>query len=132
MRGKRAKQYKKLMNAYAHTFGFRSPYQMELVRGLPSRDVITLAPSDTFTPPHYPQQVQHITSSSSSNPPTLAQTQKDAAISLAETFERRCCGHHTLSNPSVNLSLTSAAINRSVMIIEPMADVSWERREKEE
>ena len=49
MRGKRAKQYKKLMNAYAHTFGFRAPYQvlmdpeivldatkhkMELVRGL--------------------------------------------------------------------------------------------------
>jgi len=28
MRGKRAKQYKKLMNAYAHTFGFRAPYQV--------------------------------------------------------------------------------------------------------
>ena len=28
MRGKRAKQYRKLMNQYALTFGFRKPYQV--------------------------------------------------------------------------------------------------------
>lgn len=28
MRGKRSKQYKKLMKAYGHTFGFREPYQV--------------------------------------------------------------------------------------------------------
>lgn len=30
MRAKRAKAYKKLMNAYGHTFGFRAPYQVLL------------------------------------------------------------------------------------------------------
>jgi U3 small nucleolar RNA-associated protein 23 len=30
MRGKRSKQYRKLMHAYALTFGFRAPYQVML------------------------------------------------------------------------------------------------------
>ncbi|KAF8448307.1 Fcf1-domain-containing protein, partial [Terfezia claveryi] len=192
MRGKRAKQYKKLMNAYAHTFGFRAPYQvlmdsqivldatkhkMELVRGLEKclhgmvkpmitqcsiRHLYTL-----LTVPSKSSTTTTITSSSSSDPPNLTQTQKDAAITLAKTFERRRCGHHTLSEPLSNFDCIQSCIvspsgenkhhyivatqsrdlraylrsipgvplvyiNRSVMIMEPMADVSWERREKEE
>lgn len=60
MRGKRSKQYKKLMNAYGHSFGFRAPYQvlmdseiildatkhkMDLVKGLEKCVHDTVKPS---------------------------------------------------------------------------------------
>ncbi|KAF8475944.1 Fcf1-domain-containing protein, partial [Kalaharituber pfeilii] len=187
MRGKRSKAYKKLMNAYSLTFGFRAPYQvlmdseivldavkykMDLVGGLEKALHGKIKPMITQC------SIRHlyllpttsrsgIATNQTSTPNSVLATLKSSAVTLAKTFERRRCNHHTLSDPLSNFACIQSCvvsptgenkhryivatqnremraylrsipgvpliyINRSVMIMEPMADASWERREKEE
>lgn len=96
-RAKRAKQYRKLMQQYEITFGFRAPYQvvvdsqliadacrfkMDLVKSLKQ----TLANASEIKPSITTCSMRHLYGSKS-------QPGVEAAIELGKTFERRRCGH---------------------------------------
>ncbi|KAL7791007.1 Fcf1 domain-containing protein [Trichoderma ceciliae] len=96
MRGKRSKQYRKLMEQFSMTFGFREPYQILV-------DAEMIKDANRFTMDLEPalQRTVH-----GKVKPLITQCEirklyedKDqpggnAAIELAKTFERRRCGHH--------------------------------------
>ncbi|CAG7564579.1 unnamed protein product [Fusarium equiseti] len=156
MRGKRSKQYRKLMEQFSQTFGFREPYQVlvdaEMIRDS-CRFKMDLEPALSRT--------VH----------GKVKPRKDhEAIELAKTLERRRCGHHPDDYPEplgTKECLRSVVdpkdtnqnkhryvvasqeqevrkmlrgirgvpliyIKRSVMILEPMADESVQVRAREE
>ncbi|KAI9866493.1 MAG: hypothetical protein M1813_001044 [Trichoglossum hirsutum] len=168
MRGKRSKQYRKLMQQYGMTFGFREPFQvlldagiiqdaarfkMDLVGGLKRTLHGEVKPMITQC------SIRHLYSSSSLDP---------ALIDEAKTYERRRCNHHMLDKPLSTLECLSSVvdpkssgtnkhryviasqdgearsfmrsvagvplvyINRSVMIMEPMAEATEQVKEREE
>ncbi|OCK79346.1 hypothetical protein K432DRAFT_383145 [Lepidopterella palustris CBS 459.81] len=168
MRGKRAKQYRKLMHAYAVSFNFREPYQvlldaqviqdaarfkMDLIGGLERTLQGTIKPMVTQC------CMRHLYD---------AQPKDDALIDQAKQYERRRCNHHELEKPLSALDCLSEVvdqktnltnkhryvvasqdpklrahmrripgvplvyINRSVMILEPMANTTKDVREQEE
>ncbi|KAL7950607.1 Fcf1 domain-containing protein [Trichoderma barbatum] len=96
MRGKRSKQYRKLMEQFSMTFGFREPYQI-----LVDAEMIKDANRCTMDLEARLQSTVH-----GKVKPLITQCEirklyadKDqpgvnAAIELAKTFERRRCGHH--------------------------------------
>ncbi|UKZ77644.1 hypothetical protein TrVFT333_005368 [Trichoderma virens FT-333] len=96
MRGKRSKQYRKLMEQFSMTFGFREPYQI-----LVDAEMIKDANRCTMDLAARLQSTVH-----GKVKPLITQCEirklyadKDqpggnAAIELAKTFERRRCGHH--------------------------------------
>ncbi|RFU74574.1 rrna-processing utp23 [Trichoderma arundinaceum] len=96
MRGKRSKQYRKLMEQFSMTFGFREPYQI-----LVDAEMIKDANRFTMDLAAGLQRTVH-----GKVKPLITQCEirklyadKDqpggnAAIELAKTFERRRCGHH--------------------------------------
>lgn len=172
MRGKRSKQYRKLMERYAQSFNFREPYQV-----LVDAQMIQDAARFSMNLPISLERTLHgkikpmITQCSIRhlyNSPTSDQAQKTAWIEMAKTFERRRCNHHELEEPlsaleclgsvvdpkssgtnkhryvvasqeqEVRVKMRGTAgvplvyINRSVMIMEPMAAKSTEVRESEE
>ncbi|CAD0112883.1 unnamed protein product [Aureobasidium uvarum] len=148
MRGKRSKQYRKLMHQYELSFNFRVPYQV-----LIDADMI----KDTFrfkmNLPLFLERTLH---------------GQNAWIDTAKSFERRRCNHHTLDEPLSTLECLKSVVdpkdsstnknryvvasqdqkvrsamrritgvpliyvNRSVMIMEPMATQTEEFREAEE
>ncbi|KAF2674264.1 hypothetical protein BT63DRAFT_394791 [Microthyrium microscopicum] len=161
MRGKRSKQYRKLMHQYELTFNFRQPYQvlvdaelvkdsmrfhMDLVGGLSRTLHAEIKPMITTC------CMRHL------------YAEKDAQnIALAKSFERRLCNHHELEDPLSTLECLSQVvdgkkhhyvvasqdpevrshmrgvpgvpliyINRSVMIMEPMAKSTSDVRLQEE
>jgi U3 small nucleolar RNA-associated protein 23 len=174
MRGKRSKQYRKLMHAYALTFGFRAPYQVLL-----SSTIIRDAA-------RFKMQLGHMLSSTlhgeikpmitqccirhlyKAVPEPGQERDKEQWIEVAKQAERRRCGHHELEEPLSELECISSVldpkgsgtnkhryvvatqerevrakmrevagvplvyINRSVMVMEPMAAHSAEVREAEE
>ncbi|KAF2836318.1 hypothetical protein M501DRAFT_901090, partial [Patellaria atrata CBS 101060] len=168
MKGKRAKQYRKLMHQYELTFNFREPYQVlvdaailqdafrmkyDVVAGLERTLQGKIKPMITQC------SMRHLYTSKPSNP---------ALIDQARTCERRRCNHHTLEQPLTALECLLSVvdpknsntnkhryavatqdpevrkrlreipgvplvyINRSVMILEPMAGATEEVREREE
>ncbi|KAI1004086.1 hypothetical protein K3495_g4130 [Podosphaera aphanis] len=172
MRGKRSKQYRKLMQHYGLSYGFREPYQvildadiikdadkfkMDLVGGLERTLQGQVKPMITQC------SMRHLYASSSE--PGVSYL-----IDKAKTYERRRCGHlpsdyaeplsaqecissvvdpkssghnkHRYVVASQNLDVRKAMrllmgvpliyINRSVMIMEPMAEKSIENRVREE
>ncbi|EDN98002.1 conserved hypothetical protein [Sclerotinia sclerotiorum 1980 UF-70] len=172
MRGKRAKQYKKLMQQYGMSFGFREAYQvlldaeiikdadrfkMDLVGGLERTLHGQVKPMITQC------SMRHLYAASSE--PGVSYL-----IDKAKTYERRRCGHlpedypeplsahdcikavvdgkgngtnkHRYVVASQDIEVRKAMraiqgvplvyINRSVMIMEPMAGTSTEVREREE
>ncbi|QSZ35335.1 hypothetical protein DSL72_008205 [Monilinia vaccinii-corymbosi] len=172
MRGKRAKQYKKLMQQYGISFGFREAYQvlldadiirdadrfkMDLVSGLERTLHGQVKPMITQC------SMRHLYAASSE--PGVSYL-----IDKAKTYERRRCGHlpedypeplsahecikavvdgkgngtnkHRYVVASQDIEVRKAMraiqgvplvyINRSVMIMEPMAGISTEVRDKEE
>ncbi|THY09605.1 hypothetical protein D6D03_00291 [Aureobasidium pullulans] len=172
MRGKRSKQYRKLMHQYELSFNFRVPYQV-----LVDADMI----KDTFrfkmNLPLFLERTLHgqvkpmITQCSirhlyTADAPDAAA--KNAWIDTAKSFERRRCNHHTLDEPLSTLECLKSVVdpkdsstnknryvvasqdqkvrsamrritgvpliyvNRSVMIMEPMATQTEEFREAEE
>ncbi|KAG9507547.1 hypothetical protein J7337_001100 [Fusarium musae] len=96
MRGKRSKQYRKLMEQFSQTFGFREPYQVlvdaEMVRDS-SRFKMDLEPALSRTvhgkvKPMITQcEIRKLYAAR--NEPGVHE-----AIDLAKTLERRRCGHH--------------------------------------
>ncbi|KAI4740792.1 hypothetical protein E4T50_08774 [Aureobasidium sp. EXF-12298] len=172
MRGKRSKQYRKLMHQYELSFNFRVPYQV-----LIDAEMI----KDTFrfkmNLPLFLERTLHgqvkpmITQCSirhlyTAEAPDAAA--KNAWIDTAKSFERRRCNHHTLEEPLSTLECLKSVVdpkdsstnknryviasqdqkvrsamrkitgvpliyvNRSVMIMEPMATQTEEFREAEE
>ncbi|CEJ81775.1 Putative rRNA-processing protein UTP23 [[Torrubiella] hemipterigena] len=96
MRGKRSKQYRKLMDQYAMTFGFREPYQvlvdaemvqdacrfkMDLAAGLERTVHGKVKPMITQC------EIRKLYGKKS-------EAGVYEAIELAKSFERRRCGHH--------------------------------------
>ncbi|CAL3964294.1 unnamed protein product [Diplocarpon coronariae] len=172
MRGKRSKQYRKLMQQYGLSYGFREPYQvlldadmikdadrfkMDLVGGLERTLHGEVKPMITQC------SMRHLYASASE--PGVSYL-----IDKAKTYERRRCGHRPEDFPeplSTHECLSSVVdpkgsktnrnryvvasqdaevrrgmrgvlgvplvyINRSVMIMEPMAERSTDNREREE
>ena len=174
MRGKRSKQYRKLMHAYALTFHFRAPYQVLLSSTL-IRDAA-----------RFKMQLGHMLSNTlhgeikpmitqccirhlyDAVPEPGQERDKEQWIEVAKQAERRRCGHHELETPLSDLECIKSVldpkgsgtnkhryvvatqdrdvraamrevagvplvyINRSVMVMEPMAGRSAEVREAEE
>ncbi|KAH6998146.1 Fcf1-domain-containing protein [Ilyonectria sp. MPI-CAGE-AT-0026] len=96
MRGKRSKQYRKLMEQFSMTFGFREPYQVlvdaEMVKDS-CRFKMDLAPALQRTV--HGQVKPMITQCEIRK--LYAQNKESGvgeAIDLAKTLERRRCGHH--------------------------------------
>ncbi|KAF2716321.1 hypothetical protein K431DRAFT_289510 [Polychaeton citri CBS 116435] len=175
MRAKRSKQYRKLMNQYAITFGFREPYQVLIDSG-----IIIAAARYKMRLGHLLQNTLHgdikpmITQCCIRhlyNHPAETDAEKilrDEWIGVAKSAERRRCGHHELENPLSELECVMSCvdpkdnksnkhkyivasedvrlrqalrevagvpliyINRSVMILEPMAGRSEDVRNREE
>ncbi|KAF2088258.1 hypothetical protein K490DRAFT_64935 [Saccharata proteae CBS 121410] len=166
MRGKRAKQYRKLMHQYGLTFGFREPYQVlvdaEMVSDA-ARFKMDLAGGLTRT---LQGQVKPMITQCSMR--HLYATKDQTVIVAAQAFERRRCNHHTLEEPLSTLECIMSVvdpkgsstnkhrycvasqdtkvraalrqipgvplvyINRSVMIMEPMAGATEDVRNREE
>jgi U3 small nucleolar RNA-associated protein 23 len=174
MRGKRSKQYRKLMHAYALTFGFRAPYQVLL-----SSTIIRDAARFKMQLGHMLSNTLHgeikpmitqccIRHLYNAVPEPGHERDKEAWIEVAKQAERRRCGHHELETPLSELECIASVldpkgsgtnkhryvvatqerevraamrevagvplvyINRSVMVMEPMAGRSAEVREAEE
>ncbi|KJX94644.1 hypothetical protein TI39_contig4170g00004 [Zymoseptoria brevis] len=101
MRGKRSKQYRKLMQQYQLNFSFREPYQVLLDSG-----IITSGSAFKMSLGHMLSSTLHgeikpmITQCSIRhlyNAP--ASPTKDQCIEVAKQAERRRCGHHELEQP---------------------------------
>jgi U3 small nucleolar RNA-associated protein 23 len=174
MRGKRSKQYRKLMHAYALTFGFRAPYQVML-----SSTIIRDAARFKMQLGHMLSNTLHgeikpmitqccIRHLYNAVPEPGHERDKEQWIEVAKQAERRRCGHHELETPLSELECITSVldpkgsgtnkhryvvatqerevraamrevagvplvyINRSVMVMEPMAGRSAEVREAEE
>ncbi|KAG9238376.1 putative rRNA-processing protein utp23 [Amylocarpus encephaloides] len=172
MRGKRSKQYRKLMQQYGLSFGFREPYQvlidsdiirdadrfkMDLVGGLERTLHGQVKPMITQC------SMRHLYAASS-------ETGVSYLIDKAKTYERRRCGHRpedypeplssqdclsSVVDPKDNktnkncyvvasqelevrkqmrriMGVPLVYINRSVMIMEPMAGATSDNRDREE
>ncbi|KAI8719034.1 hypothetical protein NCS52_00683700 [Fusarium sp. LHS14.1] len=96
MRGKRSKQYRKLMEQFSMTFGFREPYQVlvdaEMVLDS-SRFKMDLEPALSRT---VHGKVKPMITQCEIRKLYAKRTEPgvSAAIDLAKTLERRRCGHH--------------------------------------
>lgn len=175
MRGKRSKQYRKLMQTYQLTFGFREPYQILLSSSIikdAARYKMQLGHmlSNTVHGEIKPMITQccirHLYTAPANNPEERAE--KEKWIEVAKQAERRRCGHHELEEPLSELECLQSVvdpkgggtnkhkyvvatqelevrqamrevagvpliyINRSVMILEPMAARSTDVREADE
>lgn len=174
MRGKRSKQYRKLMHAYALTFGFRAPYQVLLSASL-IRDaarfkmqlghMLTNTLHGEIKPMITQCCIRHLYKA---EPEPGQEREKEQWIEVAKQAERRRCGHHELDEPLSELECIQSVldpkgsgtnkhryvvatqdrevraamrevagvplvyINRSVMVMEPMAGRSAEVKEAEE
>lgn len=174
MRGKRSKQYRKLMHAYALTFHFRAPYQVLLSSTL-IRDaarfkmqlghMLTNTLHGEIKPMITQCCIRHLYDAV---PEPGQERDKEQWIEVAKQAERRRCGHHELETPLSELECIQSVldpkgsgtnkhryvvatqdrevraamrevagvplvyINRSVMVMEPMAGRSAEVREAEE
>ncbi|KAL8808669.1 MAG: hypothetical protein Q9200_004142 [Gallowayella weberi] len=114
MRGKRSKQYRKLMQSYGMTFGFREPYQvlidaqmiqdtarfkMDLLGGLERVLQGKIKPMITQC------SIRHLYTL------PVPQSDKDPLILLAKSMERRRCNHHDLDQPLSSLQCFSSVID---------------------
>ncbi|EON62050.1 hypothetical protein W97_01269 [Coniosporium apollinis CBS 100218] len=113
MRGKRAKQYRKLMHQYALTFNFRVPYQvlvdaemiqdaarfkMDLLGGLERTLQGKVKPMITYC------SIRHLRAA--------ADASKDPGlVALARQCEMRRCNHHELPEPLTTLECLSSVVD---------------------
>ncbi|KAK4698109.1 U3 small nucleolar RNA-associated protein 23, partial [Lecanoromycetidae sp. Uapishka_2] len=106
MRGKRSKQYRKLLQQYSMAFGFREPYQILV-------DAKMIQDSYRFSM-DLVASLELITQCSIRHLYTLkdiSQSQKDTLIDIAKHMERRRCNHHTLDEPLSTLECLSGVID---------------------
>ncbi|EME79627.1 uncharacterized protein MYCFIDRAFT_212270 [Pseudocercospora fijiensis CIRAD86] len=113
MKGKRSKQYRKLMQQYQLNFNFREPYQVIL-----DADIIKDAARFKMQLGQMLQNTLHgeikpmITQCCIRhlyNEP--ASPEKDAWISVAKDAERRRCGHHELEEPLSALQCIESVVD---------------------
>lgn len=113
MKGKRSKQYRKLMEKYQLTFQFREPYQVLL-----DSEIITAASRFKMNLGHMLQNTLHgeikpmITQCSIRhlyNAPNSPD--KEGWITVAKAAERRRCGHHELEHPLTELECISSVVD---------------------
>ncbi|KAK0285822.1 hypothetical protein LTR35_005162 [Friedmanniomyces endolithicus] len=175
MRAKRSKQYRKLMQQYAMSFGFREPYQVlvdaEIIQAaarfkMKLGVLLAGALHGEIKPMITQCCIRHLYDASATT--DQERREKEGWIEVAKQAERRRCGHHELDVPLTTLEcLTSVVdpkgsgknrncyvvatqdqevrqsmrrvagvplmyVNRSVMILEPMASKSEKLREMEE
>lgn len=170
MRGKRSKQYRKLMQQYQLNFNFREPYQV-LIDAQIIKDAARFKMrlggmlENTLHGDIKPMITQCCIRHLYNQP---ASPDKDAWIEVAKQAERRRCGHHELDEPLSTLDCLRTVVDpkatgnnkhryvvasqdedvrrkmraivgvplvyiaRSVMILEPMANVTEDVREREE
>ncbi|KAJ6258682.1 hypothetical protein Dda_6730 [Drechslerella dactyloides] len=105
MRGKRSKAYRKLMAVYAHSFGFREPYQ---VLGSPMDIAWVYALANTTFYLVDPSIIQDAAKFKMDLAAGLERTlqgkvkpNNQPLINLAKTFERRRCDH-SISDPALS------------------------------
>lgn len=175
MRGKRSKQYRKLMEKFAFAFDFRQPYQVLLDAAIIQDSAkckmrLGAMLEGTLHGEIKPMITQCCIRHLYTSPATTAEEKrdKDAWIEVAKAAERRRCGHHELEHPLSTLECMQSVvdpkgsgtnrhryvvasqdlevrqkmreiagvplvyINRSVMILEPMAAKSEKVREADE
>ncbi|KAF2421031.1 hypothetical protein EJ08DRAFT_690315 [Tothia fuscella] len=111
MRGKRSKQYRKLMHQYGLTFAFREPYQvlldaeilqdaarfkMDLIGGLERTLHGQVKPMITQC------SIRHLYN---------ATPKDDSLIETAKSYERRRCNHHLLDDPLSTLDCLTSVID---------------------
>ncbi|KAK5124120.1 hypothetical protein LTR85_001823 [Meristemomyces frigidus] len=175
MRGKRSKQYRKLMEKFAFSFDFRQPYQVLLDADIikdSARCKMRLGAmlEGTLHGEIKPMITQCCIRHLYTAPATTDEEKraKEAWIEVAKAAERRRCGHHELEQPLSTLECMASVvdpkgsgtnkhryvvatqdlavrqkmreiagvplvyINRSVMILEPMAARSEKVREADE
>lgn len=108
MRAKRSKQYRKLMQQYGFSFGFREPYQVLL-----DADIIKDAASHkmrlgsllegtlhgSIKPMITQCCIRHLYSAAIDDKDAGARKAKEGWIDVAKGAERRRCGHHELDEP---------------------------------
>lgn len=118
MRAKRAKQYKKLMHAYALSFNFREPFQVLLdaqfildaskfKMRLGSMLETTLHGS--IKPMITQCCIRHLYNMPASG--EEEQKQKEAWIEVAKAAERRRCDHHELEEPLSTLECLASVVD---------------------
>ncbi|TID16504.1 rRNA-processing protein UTP23 [Venturia nashicola] len=168
MRGKRSKQYRKLMQQYALGFGFREPYQVIVTSDIiedAARFQMDLTGGISRT---LHGEVKPLITQCSIRHMYNATPKNENLILQAKTYERRRCGHLPDEDPKSELECLKSVvdskengtnkhryvvatqdqalraqmraipvvpliyINRSVMIMEPMADATATIREREE
>ncbi|KXT01194.1 hypothetical protein AC578_593 [Pseudocercospora eumusae] len=113
MKGKRSKQYRKLMQHYQLNFNFRQPYQVIL-----DADIIKDAArfkmhlgkmlQNTLHGEIKPMITQCCIRHLYNEP---ASPEKDAWISVAKDAERRRCGHHELEEPLSALECIESVVD---------------------
>ncbi|MCJ1446256.1 MAG: hypothetical protein MMC23_006761 [Stictis urceolatum] len=129
MRGKRSKQYRKLLERYAIAFGFREPYQiivdaqiLQLSRRLSMDLVSQLARTlhGEIKPMITQCSIRHLyalpvstsaTTSATSPDTTISPVTKTALLDLSRSLTLRRCGHHTLPQPLSPLDCISSVVD---------------------
>ena len=117
MRGKRAKQYRKVMQQFSQTFGFREPYQTLVTASIildAASMKIDLVPALTRTVrgtgmvlnEPLPELANYLVLTDTVKPMItqccirhLYATKDQTIISSAKEFERKRCGHHLAEQP---------------------------------
>jgi len=109
MRGKRSKQYRKLMHRYETAFEFRPAYQV-----LVDAELVKDAHSFKMDLPHLLKRTLHndvkimITQCSMRH---IYTSKNSSLIDLAKNYERRRCNHHELENPLSTLKCLSSVVD---------------------
>lgn len=116
MRGKRSKQYRKLMHQYGLTFGFRDPYQVLLSSQIiqdAARCKMRLGAmlENTLHGPIKPMITQCCIRHLYTTTEHKDQAEKDAWIDVAKQAERRRCGHHELDEPLSELECLKSVVD---------------------
>ncbi|KAK3614358.1 hypothetical protein LTR56_027300 [Elasticomyces elasticus] len=149
MRAKRSKQYRKLMQQYEMSFAFRPPYQILLDAAiiqlahhqkLKLGDLLQGTLHGEIKPMITQCCIRHLYNAETHTP--QEKREKEEWIETAKAAERRRCGHHEYVVATQDLEIRQRLrkvvgcplvyINRSVMILEPMATKSVKVREGEE
>lgn len=174
MRGKRSKQYRKLMHAYALAFNFREPYQVlldaEIIRDaerckMKLGSMLQNTLHGEIKPMITQCCIRHLYNAQVD---AGQKAQKEQWIEVAKQAERRRCGHHALEEPLSALECIKSVVdpkgsstnkhryvvasqdtevrdamrqiagvpliyvNRSVMILEPLATKTEQVRNADE
>jgi U3 small nucleolar RNA-associated protein 23 len=116
MRGKRSKQYRKLMHQYGLAFDFREPYQVllssEIIKDaarckMRLGQMLESTLHGQIKPMITQCCIRHLYNAQDAN----NQEEKDGWIAVAKDAERRRCGHHELEEPLSELDCLKSVVD---------------------